>query len=314
MKTKSNLNFIQRIESFSPEEFKLLKEKMEFLIYKKRVSYILETPKNELKCPFCASSKFIAWGRRNDLQRYKCKSCLKTFNSLTNTPLARLRRKGHWLDYAECLKSSLTIREAAAECEINASTSFRWRHRFLQNSKFIKAKKLGGIVEKSFLKLKESFKGSRDKNLVRKKNRKNIYIIYDLDRNNNQYDITNKGFDLKTIDSNFRKLIMKDSLVFINKEEVFVKFAKDKSFKHSYFSKKKDSLASPQKSERYKNIFINWINNKFKGVATRYLENYVSWYRALNEFSSGIKAITLLYRAKSIEKYRHQPLKQTRFL
>jgi transposase-like protein len=55
---------------------------------------------------------------------------MKTFNSLKKTPLAGLRRKGHWLNYSECLKEGLTIREAAKRCGIHRNTSFRWRHRF----------------------------------------------------------------------------------------------------------------------------------------------------------------------------------------
>ncbi|MCT4615405.1 MAG: hypothetical protein N4A49_11080 [Marinifilaceae bacterium] len=143
MKNIEFRKLIDRIDKINNLEFRLLKEKVEQRIYSKRVSYILETPLSELKCPFCNHSNFIKWGKRSDLQRYKCKNCRKTFNSLTKTPLARLRRKGHWLDYCNCLKYGYTVRGAAAECGINKNTSFRWRHRFLTNSKFIKAKTVG---------------------------------------------------------------------------------------------------------------------------------------------------------------------------
>ena len=44
-------------------------------------------------CPHCSSSTFVRWGQANDEPRYRCKSCLKTFNALTGTPLARLHHK-----------------------------------------------------------------------------------------------------------------------------------------------------------------------------------------------------------------------------
>jgi len=44
-------------------------------------------------CPHCSSEKLQRWGTASDLQRYRCKSCKKTFNALTKSPLARLRHK-----------------------------------------------------------------------------------------------------------------------------------------------------------------------------------------------------------------------------
>jgi len=48
-------------------------------------------------------------GRADGLQRFKCRSCSKTFNALTSTPLARLRMKGKWLTQAEAIRDGLTI-------------------------------------------------------------------------------------------------------------------------------------------------------------------------------------------------------------
>ena len=49
-------------------------------------------------CPHCATDGAVIRGRANGLNRYFCKSCGKTFNALTGTPLARLRRKECWTD------------------------------------------------------------------------------------------------------------------------------------------------------------------------------------------------------------------------
>jgi len=48
-------------------------------------------------CPHCSSNVFCRWGKSDNLQRYRCKSCKKTFNALTGTPLARLRHKNQWI-------------------------------------------------------------------------------------------------------------------------------------------------------------------------------------------------------------------------
>ncbi|MCT4615409.1 MAG: hypothetical protein N4A49_11100 [Marinifilaceae bacterium] len=314
MKTKTLKKIIREIPNFNALQFRLLKEGVEKRIKKKKVANILETEEAKLICPFCYSKEFIKWGKRYDLQRYKCKSCCRTFNSLTNTPLARLRRKGHWLTYADCLTKGYTLAKAAEISGIHINTSFRWRHRFLSNFKFIKAKKLGGIVENTHLKMKESFKGSPLEKIIPKSMRKDVFVIYGLDRNNNIFDITNKGFSENVLKSQFEDILIFGSLVFSEKSKQYSSLTTSKRIRHIYSSKFSDSLYGLKKSKDYIEEFTAWIFEHFRGVATKYLENYVSWFRSLKEFQSGITSLTVLYRAKSIEKYRHQPEKVKRFI
>ena len=310
-----NSNFkllINEIPSLGTAQFRILRENIDKRIKSKKVSNILETPFQNLLCPHCKSKIFIKWGKRNDMQRYKCKVCKKTFNSLTKTPLARLRRKGHWLDYAECLKEGLTIRKAAIYCGIHKNTSFRWRHRFITNFKYIKAKMLSGIVETGELMFKESFKGTKNIDLI-KKEKRDVFVIYNIDRNNNIYDITDKGFT----EFSFKELsgkIDSDSLMMLNKKFPYKSFFDTNKIKNILVKENKKQLVKIDRLNDFRNRFYKWIMLYFKGVATKYLENYVSWFRCLNEFNSGIKPLTILYRAKSIEKYRHQPLKVTTLL
>jgi transposase-like protein len=46
-----------------------------------------------LECPHCHSGLINLHGKAGTMQRYRCKNCLKSFNAVTNTPLARLRHK-----------------------------------------------------------------------------------------------------------------------------------------------------------------------------------------------------------------------------
>jgi hypothetical protein len=53
---------------------------------------------DEAKCPHCGSKRVEGWGReRNGLKRSRCLDCRRTFNPLTGTPLAKLRKKERWL-------------------------------------------------------------------------------------------------------------------------------------------------------------------------------------------------------------------------
>ena len=45
------------------------------------------------RCPHCAAARLQRWGHASGLRRYRCQACRQTFNALTGTSLARLRKK-----------------------------------------------------------------------------------------------------------------------------------------------------------------------------------------------------------------------------
>ena len=100
-------------------------------------------------------------GVADGLQRYKCRTCGKTFNALTGTPLARLRHKGKWLDQAQALADGLTVKRAAEHLNVAPSTAFRWRHRFLAVPRSVKPNTLAGVAEIDETYVLESFKGQK---------------------------------------------------------------------------------------------------------------------------------------------------------
>jgi len=110
-------------------------------------------------CPHCNNIDLYKWGINAGTQRYKCKSCKKTFNALTNTSLSRLRHKEQWSNFTQDLIDGVSIRSAAEHCDIDKSTSFRWRHRFLQAPSQLRAEYLEGIVEADETFFLESHKG-----------------------------------------------------------------------------------------------------------------------------------------------------------
>ena len=83
-------------------------------------------------CPHCAGREIVGWGRSHGLLRFRCKSCGRTFNTLTKTPMAHLRKKDRWLDHARAMIEGKSLAKTAALCGIHPTTAFRWRHRFLR--------------------------------------------------------------------------------------------------------------------------------------------------------------------------------------
>ena len=94
-----------------------------------------------------AASARSGIGSGNSFKRYKCKCCSKTFTASIRTPLSGLHKRDRWVEYARALVDGVSLRKAAKRCRINLGTSFRWRHRFLTKPKGVKAKSVKGIVE-----------------------------------------------------------------------------------------------------------------------------------------------------------------------
>src|SRR4051794_33305117 len=84
------------------------------------------------RCPHCGAARLQRWGHASGLRRYRCATCRKTFNALTGTSLARLRKKACWLRYGEALAAGMSLTEAAAHCGVHLTTGFRWRHPLLR--------------------------------------------------------------------------------------------------------------------------------------------------------------------------------------
>ncbi len=114
------------------------------------------------QCPKCKGHEIHRWGVRNGRQRYRCKTCVVTFNAFTDTPLRRLRQPRKWNKYLTGMTYSMTLRASAIEYDINLKTAFRWRHCFLEVINDDQAKELCGITELDETFFRESFKGQRD--------------------------------------------------------------------------------------------------------------------------------------------------------
>ncbi len=319
-----NLQFketLDDLEDYNTYQFRIVHERMEEIRSRKCVSLELETPIKELLCPHCKSAHFQRWGKRSDLQRYRCKLCKKTFNSLTGTPLARLKRKGHWLDYANCLIDSITIRAAAKRCSVSVQTAFRWRHRFLSNSKNIKANSLCGVVEADEIKFPISFKGQKEINRPSRRRGRDgrseieetgsVSFFIGRDRNKFTYDEIIKKMSTLELHNTFSKKLDNDVLLCCDNKNIYKRFAKERALRIGFVDVSKGEIIKKdvihiQNISKYCQRLKSWMK-RFHGVATKYLESYVSWFRGFDELGSLLTPLVLLRRAKKGDESSYLP-------
>ena len=248
-------------------------------------------------CPHCGERAFHRHGHANGLQRYRCQGCRRTFNGLTGTPLARLRLKNRWLGYFDCLRDpACTVHSAAAQVRVHPNTSFRWRHRFLQLTKFDRPRCLEGIAEADETYLLESRKGQNQ--LARKARKRGgvvrrhgasalVNIVVARDRAGQTVDfIAGRGaLKLAALNTHLLPKLARDVLLVSDANTAYQKFANDAGIAHERIDLRHaghlKSAIHIQHVTAYHGRFKTWLRH-FNGVATSYLENYLGWRWAID--------------------------------
>ncbi len=322
MKKSDFKQLLETVDRLPTGQFRELNEHINQFIDINFVSVDLETNFNEIKCPHCKKSNIKRWGKRSDLQRYKCKECGKTFNSLTGTPLANLRKKGKWLDFSKCLIDGISVRKAAELCKVHKNTSFRWRHRFLTNLNSIKSNCLNGIVEADDIYFMESEKGNkqlsrkpRKRGIKDKKDNEEVCVVICRDRNKNTHDKLFKRLNYLDLSIEFDKIISKDSLLCSTNKSAYRNYTQQNSIRHASLDELKaeeteKDIVHLKNVHTYESNLHSWMY-RFHGVATKYLNNYLSWFRGLDEFGNTITPSNILIRAKCGGVYKRLPITQT---
>lgn len=263
-------------------------------------------------CPHCGNSKLYRHGSAHGLQRYRCRACHRTFNALTATPLARLRHRSKWLDYLNTMIQSLPLRQSAVEIGIHRNTAFRWRHRFLNWVKWDRPRALHGITEADETYLLESDKGSRQ--LTRRAHQRGasaskrglskeqVCVLVARDRSQQTLaEVTGKGPVTKAqLTDHLKPVLDADAVLVSDANVTYSAFCETEHITHVAVNLSKgqrviNGAYHIQNVNAYHSRFKSWLD-RFHGVATKYLPNYLGWRQALEQYRN-ISPQTLLRTA-----------------
>ncbi|HYF90839.1 MAG TPA: IS1595 family transposase [Symbiobacteriaceae bacterium] len=117
-------------------------------------------------CKHCGSTHTEGHGSftRKDGSRQRrrlCRSCGRTYNDFTGTPLHYIKLRDRWFPMARAMGRGLSIRRTAAAVGIRVPTAFRWRHRLLGALRDRPQPLMTGSVAASETYVRYSEKGSR---------------------------------------------------------------------------------------------------------------------------------------------------------
>jgi transposase-like protein len=253
------------------------------------------------RCPSCASDRYHRHGHANGLQRYRCRTCGRTYNDLSGTPLARLRLREKWLDYLGTVLESRSIRIAAGQVGVHRNTAFRWRHRFLDRPRDDQPRQLSGIVEADEMFILESQKGSRKLDRPARKrggkaSRRGISreldcILVARDRSGQTIDaVAGRGaLSVPQLERHLLPRLDRQALLVTDAHPAYRSFARKHGIAHQAVNlrtgvrvrRNTAGAIHVQNVNSYHQRFRQWLS-RFRGVASRYLPNYLGWRRALD--------------------------------
>ena len=241
-------------------------------------------------CPHCASEGAVSRGMARGLRRYQCKGCGRTFNALTGTPLSGLHHKERWLSFGASLAKGETVKASAARCDVAVSTAFRWRHRFLAAARS-DSEVLKGIVEADETYVLESRKGARGlerkarrrggKAKKRGLSREQVPVLMAADRSRTTVSAVLPRVDAAALTAALDPVVAKDALLVSDGGASYPPCAAALGVSHEALNR--------TMGERVRgDLHVQTVNSRHsrlkdflrprRGIATRYLDNYLSWF------------------------------------
>ena len=261
---------------------------------------------DEPACVHCGSEAVQRWGKSHGLRRWRCRTCARSFNALTGTPLARLRKKAAWLTFAQTLAEGLTVVAAAERCGVHPTTSFRWRHRFLR-AETADREQLSGIVEADETFFRLSFKGSRrwrgdtaphGRGAKRRGTKaptpglsiEQVPVVVARDRAGATRAVVLPDRSADALDAAIGAALPADGILCSDSEPAMANVAARHGVRHEPVNlgkgeRVRDKTWHIQNANAHHSRLKTWVRG-FNGVATRYLPNYLAWHHALERSST----------------------------
>ena len=227
-------------------------------------------------CPICSGSSYIKYGSYKEMQRYKCKECGKTFSKSTNSLWSYSKHTpSKWIEFIELFMERKSLRFCAAKLEISLVTAFYWRHKILHGLTLDPLpNRLKGNIHIGKTLIKENFKGCRN---IETPTRSNIWVIGAKGSDDSMIiNPISKGlWDLKKFNERIYFRIEKESYITAYEDRYISLIAKS-------HNKKIFKQILPEIRIKFLRSNLNKWLKRFHGIATKYLERYLSFFILFN--------------------------------
>jgi len=244
-------------------------------------------------CPRCKCEYVTKAGVHNGRQVYKCKKCKYQFRETAKSLVYHMHKYPLMLNYLKCMLEGKSLRACAKEVGISLPTSFRWRHKILSAIQGLEGGiNFSGITETDELLMQYSEKGRRYKSLEEKEQamntvHPNVAVLVMTDREGNlllkhtgEHKVQNSQ-----IKEELKRRVSENNLICFKPNDEFQQAIIESPSKKVLVRRKTKGLAvySLNIAEKKINNFLVWMM-RFRGVATKYLQNYLMWFVVMNKY------------------------------
>jgi len=230
-------------------------------------------------CPHCGGDHVIGWGSAAGLPRWRCKGCSRTFNPLTRTSMARLRKRDRWAAFVRSMELGETLEETAERCGIHRNTAHRWRHRFLKRPQASRDE-LNGIAEADETFVLRSAKGQprlrrqwsraprkRGGRAERRgRSREHVRVFVGRDRSGSTVERVYRRFDHRRLGLLLEKSLASDAILCTDGVGTYRAVARDLGVRHEAVNQTRDG--------RLRDVFhlqnVNSFHSRWKGWMRRF--------------------------------------------
>jgi transposase-like protein len=266
----------------------------------------------QLGCPRCESKRYYKYGIDKGCQRFKCKDCQRTFTEYTGTWLDGLQKKSLAVDYIEMMIEGKSLDKISDKLDINKKTAFDWRHKILSSLGQDRGNDMSGIVESDETFFEESEKGSRSlkekrtgrkrglsTSIVKKRgvSEGKVAVIATADRGSGMsLCVATMGRIAKAdISCSISGKFPENTILCTDGHVSYKGFAQENKLNHVVLRADlnqhvKNGVYHIQNVNSIHHRLKKWIDNTFWGVSTKYMQNYLGWFR-MNEKLKGSASI-----------------------
>lgn len=235
-------------------------------------------------CPYCHSTAYIKNGKYKQAQRYKCKNCHKQFKDTSLTALHWLHKTGKVQRYFQAMQNSLSVRKAAKYAGVSKGTAFAWRHKFLTSLSsgqfYVSNSNAATVKSVKIFTLPYSAKGRKKEP---EKNREKSITVIQLEGGQLCIKKIARRRAVKQISSEIQTGKPEVYIARVPNKLLHASLVRTEGIKTITRTDFADKLLN-QISQKQENI-LQWMK-RFKGVASKYLQQYWSWYATLNNTAS----------------------------
>jgi len=308
---------LEILKSLSPEELNTLRKTIESILFPESKPFSVDQETRDVRrgkrarefphCVHCGSDVIRGHGTYKHYRRYLCVSCKKTFTDITKTCIAHLQKRDQFRQYIVCMIHGMSLRKAAKQTGVCLKTAFDWRHKILHALKMNPHQQLRGVTEADETFFRYSEKGSRKLSRPPRKrgggkgpglDDELVCVLTAKDRSGSPPVIETVGRGPITSERIHEKLkgsfIDQNLLLCTDANNSYKKYCKVHNIKHKVLNLSKKQRVV-EKHLHLQNVnathsrLKGWMR-RFHGVASKYLQNYMNYFRTLEEFKKSDNA------------------------